>query len=275
MFISFKSTNFHGLTAQENFTYGKALGLYDQAQSSSDLVPNDGFDLKKSYGVQSYNQKFIFNTFLVYETPWYKSQSGIVGRLAGGWVISPIFTSGSGQPRYGTDNSSSSEAFGGGNGTFGDNEQLVFTTPYKGGYHTNRGATGGTDAYNNNVGTTYPTNPATKASCSGTFCAINVFANPVAVWNTVRPPILGLDEKDGGSGPIQGLPYWNMDLSIRKTLRIWEKATVEFSAISPNVFNHLVFANGSMTLSSGANWGEVTGQANNPRQIQLGVRVNY
>jgi hypothetical protein len=275
LFISFKSTNFHGLTAQENFTYGKALGLYDQAQSSSDLVPNDGFDLKKSYGVQSYNQKFIFNTFLVYETPWYKSQSGIVGRLAGGWVISPIFTSGSGQPRYGTDNSSSSEAFGGGNGTFGDNEQLVLTTPYKGGYHTNRNATGGLDPYGHSVGTTYPTNPTTKTSCVGSYCAVNVFANPVAVWNTARPPILGLDEKDSGAGVIQGLPYWNMDLSIRKSLRIWEKATMEFSAISPNVFNHLVFANGSMTLSSNANWGEVTGQANNPRQIQLGVRVNY
>jgi len=225
--------------------------------------------------VQSYNQKFIFNTFLVYETPWYKSQSGIVGRLAGGWIISPIFTAGSGQPRYGTDNNSSSEAFGGGNLTFGDNEQLVFNTPYKGGYHTHRGATGGTDAYNNSVGQTYPKNPATTLSCSGTYCAVNVFANPVAVWNTVRPPILGMDEKDGGSGPIQGLPYWNMDLSIRKTLRVWEKATLEFSAISPNVFNHLVFSNGSMTLSSGANWGEVTSQANAPRQIQLGVRVNY
>jgi len=275
-FISFKATDFHGLTAQENFTYSKALGLYDQAQSTSDQVPNDVFDLKKSYGVQSYNQKFIFNTFVVYQTPWFKSQTGIVGRLVGGWTFSPIFAAGSGQPRYGTDNGSTSEAFGSGNGTFADNEQLVFTTPYKGGYHTNRNATGGVDAYGNNVGNVSGKRPgqATNA-CLGTACSVNVFSNPVAVWNTVRPPILGVDEKDGGSGPIQGLPYWNMDLSIRKTLKIWEKTSLEFSAISTNVLNHLVFSNGSMTLNSGANWGEVTSQANLPRQIQMGVRASF
>lgn len=268
MFITFRATNWHGLTAQENFTYGKALGLYDQAQSTSDQVPNDAFDLKKSYGVQSYNQKFIFNTFLVWQTPWYKSQSGIIGRLAGGWTIAPVFTAGSGQPRYGSDNGSSNEAFGGGNGTFADNEQLVFTTPYKGGYHTNRGATGGLDAYGNKVGTS-------TAGPSGTATAVNVFSNPVAVWNTVRPPILGLDEHDGGAGPIQGLPYWGLDLSIQKTVKVWEKTSLTLYGVSTNVLNHLVFSNGSMTLSSGSNWGEVTGQQNNPRQIQMGVRVSY
>ena len=267
-FISFKATDFHGLTAQENFTYSKALGIYDQSQATSNQVPNDVYDLKKSYGVQSYNQKFIFNTFLVYAMPWYKSQKGLVGRLAGGWVISPIFAAGSGQPRYGTDNGSSSEAFGSGNGTFSDNEQLVFTTPYKGGYHTVRNATGGLDSYGNSVGTK-------TAGPSGSATAVNVFANPVAVWNTVRPPILGMDEKDGGAGPIQGLPYWNMDISIRKNLRIWEKTNLELAAVSTNVLNHLVFSNGSMTLNSGANWGEVTSQANAPRQIQISVRASF
>jgi hypothetical protein len=275
-FITFKATDFHGITAQENFTYSKALGLYDQAQSTSDQVPNDVFDLKKSYGVQSYQQKFIFNTFVVYQTPWFKSQSGFLGRAAGGWTISPIFTAGSGQPRYCTDNSSSNEAFGTGNGTFSDNEQCVFTTPYKGGYHTNRNAVGGVDPFGNSVGQKASSVPGGAAnSCLGTYCSINVFSNPVAVWNTVRPPILGVDEKDGGAGPIQGLPYWNMDISIRKTLKIWEKTNLEFSAVSTNVFNHLVFSNGSMTLSSGANWGEVTGQANSPRQIQMAVRASF
>jgi len=268
-FISFKATDFHGLTAQENFTYSKALGLYDQSQATSDQVPNDVYDLKKSYGVQSYQQKFIFNTFVVYQTPWFKTQSGLVGRLAGGWTISPIFSAGSGQPRYGTDNSSTNEAFGTGNGTFSDNEQLVFTTPYKGGYHTVRGATGSlNDGWGNKVGTS-------TAGPSGSATAVNVFSNPLAVWNTVRPPILGVDEKDGGAGPIQGLPYWNMDVSIRKTLKIWEKTSLELSAVSTNILNHLVFSNGSMTLSSSPNWGEVTSQANAPRQIQIAARVSF
>ena len=265
-FISFKATDFHGMTLQENFTYSKALGLNDAAQSSANLVPNDAFDLRKSYGVQSYNQKFIFNTFVVYQTPWFREQSTLLGRLAGGWTISPIFTAGSGQPKTCTDNSSTSEAFGEGNGTYGDNEQCVFTTPYKGGYHTNRNATGGVDPYGNKVGQTY----------SGTGpLAVNIFADPVGVWNTVRPPILGLDEHDGGDGPIQGLPYWNMDLSLRKVIKIWERTNIEFSAISTNIFNHLVFSNGNLNLASGTNWGAVTGQASAPRQIQMGLRASF
>ncbi len=265
-FISFKASNFHGITAQENFTYSKALGLNDSAQSSSNLVPNDVFDLRKSYGVQSYNQKFIFNTFVVWETPWYKEQSNWIGRLAGGWTISPIFTAGTGQPRTCSDNSSNSEAFGSGNTTYGDNEQCVFTMPYKGGYHTQRNATGGVDPYGNSVGMKY----------SGTGpLAVNVFSDPVAVWNTVRPPILGLDERDGGDGPISGLPYWNMDVSIRKVLKVWERTSLEFSGVSTNIFNHLVFANSSLNLASSANFGAVTGQTSAPRQIQMGVRASF
>jgi hypothetical protein len=265
-FITFKATNFHGLTAQENFTYSKALGLNDSAQSSSNLVPNDAFDLKKSYGVQGYNQKFIFNTFLVYSTPWYKNQNGIIGRLAGGWTISPIFTAGSGQPHGCTDNGSASQAFGEGNSTYGDNEECVFTTPYKGGYHTNRNAVSGTDPYGHTIASAY----------SGTGpLAVNVFANPTAVWNTVRPPILGLDEKDGGDGPIPGLPYWNMDVSIRKVIKVYERATLEFSGVSTNVLNHLVFSSGGLSLTSPTNFGVVTSQTNAPRQIQMSVRASF
>jgi hypothetical protein len=45
---------------------------------------------------------------------------------------------------------------------------------------------------------------------------VNIFANPVAVSDSVRAPILGIDKRTGGFGPITGLPYWNVDLSITK-----------------------------------------------------------
>ena len=264
-FISFHVTNWHGLTAQENFTYSKALGLEDSAQSSSNLVPNDAFDLKKAYGVQSYNQKFIFNTFLVYQPQWYKEQNGIIGRLAGGWTFSPIFTAGSGLPHSCSTNGSTSESMGEGNTTFGDDEQCVFTSKYNQGYQTYRGGqwAGGTDAYGNSVAT------------SGGADHINEFSNPLAVWNQVRAPILGMDEHLGGVGVIQGLPYWNLDLSIRKQVKVWEKTSLELSAVSTNIFNHLVLANGSMSLANSAAWGVVSGQNNSPRQIQIAVRASF
>jgi hypothetical protein len=74
-----------------------------------------------------------------------------------------------------------------------------------------------------------------------------------------------------------GLPYWNLDLSIRKNLKVWEKTNLEFSAVSTNVLNHLVFSNGGFTASSSgsAGFGEVTSQSNSPRQIQIAVRASF
>src|SRR5277367_1601240 len=134
-FITFKATDFHGLTLQENFTYSKALGTNAVAQASSALTANDAFDLAKSYGVQGFNQKYIFNTFLVYQTPWYKNESSLLGRLAGGWSFSPIFTAGTGQPITCSTNSGS-QSFGSADAlNFSDTEQCVFTNGYHSAYH--------------------------------------------------------------------------------------------------------------------------------------------
>src|SRR5277367_243213 len=153
-FITFKATDFHGLTLQENFTYSKALGTNAVAQASSALTANDAFDLAKSYGVQAFNQKIIFNTFLVYQTPWYKNQSSLLGRAAGGWTFSPIFTAGTGQPiTCGT--FSGAQAFGGADDlNYTNSEQCVFTSPYTNGYHTYRNVAGGVDPNGIKVGTT-------------------------------------------------------------------------------------------------------------------------
>jgi hypothetical protein len=265
-YVSFKTTNFRGLTLQENLTYSKALGLNAFQQSTSGAVSNDSYDLRKNYGVQSFDQKLIFNTFIVYETPWYKNQRGLVGRVAGGWTISPVIVAGTGQPLTCTTNSGS-QSFGGADAAnFTDKEQCVFTTPYTGGYHTHRGITGGADANNINIGT------AVKGPGSA---AVNMFTNPVAVYNTVRPAILGVDEHDGGDGPIRGLPYMNVDLSVKKMLVVWEKASLEFSGIMFNAMNHLDFSNPSLSILAPTSFGVTKTQGNSPRQIQLGIRASF
>ncbi|QHN04587.1 carboxypeptidase regulatory-like domain-containing protein [Granulicella sp. WH15] len=267
-YVTFKTTNFRGLTLQENLTYSKALGLNAYAQSTSGSVANDSFDIHKNYGVQSFDQKLIFNTFIVYQTPWYKHQEGIVGRLAGGWTISPVIVAGTGQPLTCTTNAGS-QSFGGADGSnLSDKEQCVFTKPYTGGYHTHRGVAGGQDAINPaiNVGTTVKgPGPA----------AINMFADPVAVYDTVRPTILGIDEHGGGTGPIRGLGYLNVDLSIKKTLMVWERSSLEFSGIMFNALNHLDFANPSLSIATPASFGVTRTQGNQPRQIQMGLRASF
>jgi hypothetical protein len=265
-YLSFKTSDLHGLTLQENFTYGKALGLNAYAQSTSGTVVNDSYDLKKNYGVQSFNQKFIFNTFVVYETPWYRKQSGLVGRLAGGWTLSPVVTAGTGQPLSCTTNSSS-QSFGGTDANnFSDKEQCVFTSQYGGGYTTHRGISGGADSNGISVGT------GVKGPGSA---AVNMFKNPIAVYDSVRPPILGLDTRGSGDGPISGLPYLNLDLSVKKKLVAREKLSMEFTGVFFNLMNHLDFTNPSLSIASPTSWGVTKTQGNSPREIQMGLRANF
>jgi hypothetical protein len=265
-YVTFKASSFHGLTLQENLTFSKALGLGAYNQSTSSITAEDSFNLREQYGRQRFDQKLVFNTFIVYETPWYRDQSGIVGRLAGGWTFSPVLVAGTGSPLSCTSNNSG-QNFGGEDGSnFTDNENCVFTTPYTGGSHTNRGVTGGVDSLNVSVGTT-PKGPGPAA--------VNMFTNPVAVFDTVRPPILGLDARDGGYGPISGLGYLNIDFSVRKKLAVWEKTSLEFTGVFYNFMNHLDFSNPSLSLQSSANWGTTKTQGNSPRQIQMGLRASF
>ncbi|WP_182276418.1 carboxypeptidase-like regulatory domain-containing protein [Granulicella sp. 5B5] len=265
-YVSFKASSFHGLTAQENLTWSKALGLGANNQSSSGTVAEDSFDINKQYGRQAFDQRIIFNTFIVYETPWYRSQSGIIGRLAGGWTLSPIVTAGTGQPLQCTTNNSG-QNFGGEDGAnFTDNENCIFNTPYTGGAHTHRGVTGGMDSNGIAVGTN------TKGSGAA---AINMFTNPVAVFDSVRAPILGLDAGNGGSGAISGLGYLNLDFSVKKRIMIHERYSLELSGVFQNVMNHLDFANPSLSLQSAASWGVTKTQGNAPRQFQMGARAYF
>jgi hypothetical protein len=263
-YVSFKTSNFHGLTLQENLTISKALGLNAYNQSTSSIAAVDSFNLREQYGRQSFDQKAIFNTFIVYQVPYYSAQSGIIGRLAGGWTLSPVFTAGTGQPLQCVTNNNG-QNFGGEDGsTFTDsNENCVFTSPPSlGRPQTYRNIAGGTDPNGIAVGTT------TKGN-------VNFFKNPVAVYDSVRPLLLGLDSRSGGGGRISGLGYLNLDLSVKKRLVVYEKVSMEFTGVFTNVMNHLDFAQPSFSLQSTSNWGTSKTQGNSPRQIQMGVRANF
>jgi len=271
-FITVSTSDWHGLTVQENLTYSKALGTGGVVQASSEYTPNDPFDLRKMYGVQNYNHKYIFNTFAVWQTPWYSGQNGLIGRLAGGWTFAPVFSSGSGAPLY-CNTTTDGQSFGAGDGiNYFDNEQCVFTTRYTGGYHTHSGVTGSTDPYGNSVGTNI------AVSGSGVAKPINMFKNPAAVYDQMRAPILGIDNINPGQGAIPGLPYWNLDMSTKKDIRVTEGVNFEFSFVVTNLLNHVVFQNPYQQINDPGDFGVITTQSpngNNPRQMQFGFRISY
>jgi len=264
-FVTLKTNDWHGLTAQQNFTFSKALGTGAFVQASSEYTPNDPFDLGRMYGLQNFNRKFVYNLFMVYQPPIYKGQHGFLGHVAGGWNISPIFTTGSGAPLY-CNTETDAQAFGSGDGSeYFDNEQCVLTSAYNGGHSAHYGVPGDSAT---GVGT--ETAGGTKGS------EVNLFANPLAVWNTVRGPILGLDNRDNGVGIASGQPYWNVDLEVRKTTMISERFSIETQFLFLNVLNHDQLSDpGYLCTCSPGTWGDIYGQANSPRQIEFGLRLNF
>ena len=266
-YVSFKTNDFHGMTLQENLTFSKALGLGAYNQSTSSTAAEDNYNLGQQYGRQAFDQKLIFNTFVVYQTPWFKDQHGFAGRAVGGWTLSPVVTAGTGQPLPCTTNNSG-QNFGGEDGSnFTDTENCIFTTKPGGRTQTYRGVTGGVDPNGYSVGTNY--------NKAGGSAAINTFLNPVAVYDSARPPILGIDSRDGGSGPISGLGYVNLDLSVKKDIVVFERFNLEATGVFLNVMNHNDFTNPSLSLQSVTNWGTTKSQGNLPRQIQMGIRANF
>jgi len=140
----------------------------------------------------------------------YTGQNGFLGHVAGGWSFSPIFTVGSGAPLY-CNTQTDAQGFGSGDGVnFFDNEQCIF-------------------AHNPGTPSIHIThNP------DGTESA-NFFANPQAVADSARPPILGLDKRDNGLGITSNVPYWNMDLQVKKVTKITERFNVETQFLFLNV----------------------------------------
>lgn len=247
---------------QSNFTWSKALGTGAFVQATSGYTPDDPFNLNEMYGPQFYNRKFVYNTFIVYSPPFYKGQQGTMGRILGGWTFSTVLTAGSGQPDQVWNSGFASESFGEGdsasNYTSLETEIPIGPLPAHGhAYYNTPGASG--------IGT------------GG--LPVSIFQNPVAAFNDYRNPILGLDTRD--TTYLTGLPYWNLDFSVRKNIRIAEQVALELQGNFINVLNHNQWLDPVQAwgLFSPGTFGNLGGSAQETlggnRSIQLGARVRF
>jgi len=269
LFITLKSQDWHGLTMQSNFTWSKALGTGSEVQATSAATPPDPFNLRTGYGYQAFDRRFIYNLFFVYQPHWYKSQSGLAGHLLGGWTFAPVFTAGSGLPMtLGTIN--------GGGQAFGEGDSVNFF-----GYGVSENAIPLSPA-NLGQGSRYFVNTSGTIGTSGLNGA-NIFADPAAAFNNIRQPIVGLDTRDGGFGVYRGMPYWNVDLSVKKMFKVTERFSAEFQVVFTNFFNHDQFGDPSgdyLDTSNPAGFGSLPGSVTNgsltyQRQMQFGLRLSF
>ncbi len=261
-FASVKMADWRGLTMQSNFTWSKALGTGAFVQATSGYTTDDPYNLNEMYGPQFYNRKFVFNTFAVYSPSPYKSQQGLVGRALGGWTFSPIFTAGSGQPDQVWNSGFASQSFG--EGDSGENYLSLENAVPLGPLPTH--------------GSAYYHTPGSNGIATAGL-PVNIFKNPVAAFNNYRNPILGLDNRD--TAYLTGLPYWNLDFSIRKNVRLTEQVALEFQSVFVDILNHNQWLDPGQPwgLFSPGTFGNLGGSAQENRganrAIQLGARVSF
>ncbi|HSY93178.1 MAG TPA: carboxypeptidase-like regulatory domain-containing protein [Candidatus Binatus sp.] len=253
-FVSIKMADWRGVTMQSNFTWSKALGTGSIYQAVSGDAPTDSFNLGESYGRQSFDRKITFNGFLVYQPPFFKGQSGAIGRLLGGWTFAGVFTAGSGTPVEVNTTFGAAQEFGSSDdvnfGTFAN------AVPFKAEGHEHANYFSSTNPL---AGNSYP---------------VNAFKNGIADANNWRNPILGIDNKDCGAGCFSGLPYWNMDFSVKKNILVTEGISVELQGVFTNILNHNQWLDGFPGLGNTASWGALGGEAG-PRNIEVGLRFRF
>ena len=267
-FVSVKMSDWRGLTMQSNLTWSRALGTGALVQATSADTAVDPFNLATQYGLQAFDRPIIFNLFMVYQKSFYHGSNGFLKQMGSGWTFAPIFVAGSGLPMtLGTANGGG-QAFGEGDSVnyFGNgiSENAIPIGPIPGSsVHKNV-------AGYNGIGT------------SG--FGVNIWADPAAVYNMIRQPLLGYDTKDGGIGVLRGLPYWNLDFSLKKNFKITERVNFEAQAVFLNLLNHPVFfdpgfggsqSNDYLDTSSPSSWGTSPGQGNTPRAMEFGFRVSF
>jgi hypothetical protein len=110
--------------------------------------------------------------------------------------------------------------------------------------------------------------PATGGS------GLNIFANPEATLADFRPIQVSKDARSA-RGVLRGLPYWNFDLSLAKRTPVREQVAFLFSADFLNAFNHVVFNDPTLSMQDPASFGVISSQANSPRAIQFGLRLEF
>lgn len=275
VFVSLHTTDWHGLTALSNFTYGRSLGTSQLAQYNSSSTPLSIYDLGSSYGPQNFDFKFLYNLSMYYQPPVFRGQKGIVGHLLGGWTFSPIFTAQSGAGTavgYSEGSGAGTQAFGEvatGASVGSTSEEAVGFKPY----------TGNVSAYYNIYGGSgtniWQGNQSVGTKTSGTY-GMNMFANPAAVYGEFRPCVLGYDSSCGGYFNLRGLPTWNVDMNIIKDIALYkERVGAQLFFQITNILNHFQPSGGGLSLTTPQSFGQITNQANTPRNMEFGIRVHF
>ncbi len=253
-FISIKKALSQGLNLSFNYTWSHALGTETLNQQYIIYGNPSPFDPSTGYTAEPYDTRNVFNVAAYYQLPFGKgkrflSSSNLLDRFVGGWWLSGIWTWQSGQPQC-----------VGADGNYGD---------LAGGAIVDNCAVG------TQSGSAYSGELGQHTVVADGQANIYMFANPTAVLAQFSRPNETTDLRPF-SFNFNGYPLWDLDMSLGKNVLDTERFKGTFRVDAFDVFNAFVPADGPLDLDNPPSiFGEVTGQANNPRVVQLGFELTF
>lgn len=258
-FVSYRTRNFKGLTLDANFTFAHSLDTRGLNQDF-DTAASNSFNLHYDYGTSIFDRKAVFNLLAYYELPFGRRGHGALNYAVKGWSIAPIVSIASGLPLKVL--TGSGQEFGQGGGT--NSAGAILMVPDNFGNSVHGGVAG--DA-------TTQVGINGNAASGGT--GLNLFSNPLTVFNSFRPAMVGIDTTSGGGGHLRGLPRWDVDVALSRKFSFTERWSMTFSAQLFNAFNVVQFADPSVSLQSPQSFGVLSSQLNSPRIVQFGLHLDF
>jgi hypothetical protein len=229
-----------GLTFQWNYVLSKLLTDSDTYFANSATAAMDHYNRRLEKSIGQYDQTHTLKFSTLYDLPFGKGQKwlshGLLSNVLGGWRLSGIQVYSSGFPI-----------------ALGRNNPLplfnAIDRPTIDAYDGWRAPIKG-DKFDPNVDRFLK--PANQFP-----------AQPIAFGNATRY-----------NSKVRA--FWNKteNMSLAKSFRITENTRVDLRAEAFNIFNRTIFGTGSTNLNAG-NFGQVTSQANDPRQMQVALKIYW
>ena len=206
-----RSRSWHGLTGFAGYTFSKSL---DDASDGIDFnfatvaFPQNSYNLHAEHGPSNFDTRHRFTAAFTYDVPKLAGPNWI----ARGWQLNTIVTAQSGRP----------VPIVSANDTSAQNGD-VYPTPSN--YHQRPDLLAGVNPVNSN----WRSAPDTIGYLNGAAFAQPDYAGPGNLIGSFG---------NLGRNAIYGPSYLNVDFSMGKSVRIYEKATLQFRAEFFNIFNH-------------------------------------
>jgi len=218
-----------------NYTWSHSLTTYVADRTTGAVMPVQGHIRDNNYGPGVADRRHVFTGDFVWEIPWLRNQSGLVGHTLGGWEVSGVQTFQTGLPTQAS-------------------QAVIDPT--------------GADCLGpspcalrvNQTG-----DPNTGPRTFAQFFNNAALAVPVAGQTTIpseRPGALRLPG------------FWRTDLGLFKNIKLSERFRFQFRAEAFNVFNHTNPICCSSVALTSTSFGQVV-STRDPRTMELGAKFLF